>query len=45
VHHYAVFQEYGTQHQPAQPFMRPAVQAARLPVQRLLQTQLLQVIA
>jgi HK97 gp10 family phage protein len=44
-HHYAVFQEYGTQHLPAQPFMRPAVLAARQPVQRLLQTQLLQVIA
>ena len=43
-HHYAVFQEYGTQHLPAQPFFRPAVQVARLPVQRLLETQLLQAI-
>ena len=42
--HYAIFNEYGTSHQPAKPFFRPGVEAAKPQVASLMTSQLTRVI-
>ena len=44
VEHYAIFNEYGTSHQPAKPFFRPGVEAAKPQVESLMTSQLTRVI-
>jgi HK97 gp10 family phage protein len=42
--HYAVFDEYGTSHQPAQPFFRPGFEAAKPAMEQFIVNSILSII-
>lgn len=42
--HYAVFDEYGTSHQPARPFFRPGFEAAKPAMEQLITSRILSII-